>query len=650
MNYYLIIILAFFVSIRSYAKELILTSPGGNIKVLINDQEGISFNVLYNSQYIFSASDISLILKDPPQKELAAHIKKFRKFSVSGEISPVISEKFKSITDHYNEMEINLSNGYIFIIRAYNNGVAYRFRTRLNEQVTVRRENLKLHFSAGDSAWFQQSPTFRSPYEGPYHHSSVSDMPEHKMFSLPVYIHKNNGIKIILLESDLTDYPGLWFSRGEGITLNADFAPHPALNATLAGKDKSINGEEKLIAITNGNRNYPWRIFAIAENDAQLLTNQLVYILADTCRIKDTQWIKPGKVILDWWAKRNIYDIDFKAGINTETAKYFIDFASESGIEYFLFDYGWTNNDNILDINPDLDMNSIVRYAEEKNVMLLVWLYWSAFEKQMPEVFDMLEKWNIKGIKVDFMNRDDQEMVNFYHKAAEETARRKMIIDFHGAYKPAGLRRMYPNVLTREALLAYEYNGWTEFDSPAHHNILPYVRMVAGPMDYIPGTFNNASKKYFKPVDDFPMSQGTRAHSIALMVIFESPLQMIPDAPSDYMKEKECFDFLSTIPVEWDTTVVLGAKLGEYTALARKHDDMWYIGSITNWDPRDITINLDFLDEGIYLMEYMEDGKNADNRAIDFQKKYMEVTRNNTINVHMASGGGWVSRLIRLRD
>ncbi len=642
-----IILLSLLLPIYSLSMEVELFSPDKKIKVTVHDSAGINFTVYHNSRETFMVNGISLICSGNIQVGWKPEIVKYSRRSVSDEIIPVIKEKFNVIPDCYNELEMDLGRGFEMIIRAYDNGVAYRLRTRFNGQVKVKKETMKLHFADEDSAWYQQSAAFRSPYEGPYHHKAVCDMPKDKKFSLPLYVHKNDGIKIVLLESDITDYPGWWLKKDEGSTLSSDFAPHPSSPGFLPGKSENCDDDNKFIAITNGNRSFPWRIFAIAENDAQLLVNQLVYILAGNCRLTDTDWIKPGKAILDWWARRNIFGVEFHPGINTETAKYFIDFASESGIEYFLFDYGWTNNDNIPDINRELDMEAIVRYAGQKNVMLLVWLYWDTFNKQMMEVFDMLEKWNIKGIKVDFMNRDDQEMVNFYHKASEESARRKMIIDFHGAYKPAGLRRMYPNVLTREGLLAYEYNGWSEFDSPVHHNILPYIRMVAGPMDYIPGTFNNASKKYFCPVDDFPMGQGTRAHSIALMVIFESPLQMIPDAPADYYREKECFEFLAGIPVQWDSTVILNAKLGEYTIMARRYNEVWYVGAITNWEAANFKILLDFLDEGDYYMEYLEDGKNAHNRAIDYQRKMKKVNRNSSVDIHMVSGGGWVSRIVK---
>ena len=405
----------------------------------------------------------------------------------------------------------------------------------------------------------------------------------------------------------------------------------------------------EFIAKTTGNRSFPWRIFAISANDAGLISNTLVYQLAKPTQIDDVSWIKPGVVTFDWWGRRNIYGADFKSGVNTATALYFIDFAAEFGFEYFLFDDGWSAEDDLFAVNPDLDMEEVMEYAREKKVKIMLWVIWNTFKKQKQEAWEQFEKWGISGIKFDFMNRDDQRMVQFYHEVAKEAAKRKMVIDFHGAYKPAGLRRMYPNVLTREALIEFEYNGWTKYDTPEHHNLLPYIRMVAGPMDYIPFTTHNAQKNNHRPVGDMPMGQGTRAHSMALFVILESPMQMLPDSPSDYYRERECTEFISKLPVEWDDLKVLHGKIGEYTALARKNGENWYIGAITNWDEREMNIPLDFLDDGEYQLEYIEDGINADTRAIDYRKKTRTVTKKEIININLAPGGGWVARLIKIK-
>jgi alpha-glucosidase len=333
--------------------------------------------------------------------------------------------------------------------------------------------------------------------------------------------------------------------------------------------------------------------------------------------------------------------------MNTATAKYFIDFCSDFGFEYFLFDDSWSKQDDLLAVHPDLNMEEVMDYAKEKEVKIMVWAIWNTFMKQEEEAWKQFEKWEISGIKFDFMNRDDQKMVQFYHHVAREAAKRKMVLDFHGAYKPTGLRRAYPNVLTREALIEFEYNGWTNHDTPKHHNLLPYIRMVTGPMDYIPFTTHNSTRKNFRPVGDMPMGMGTRAHSMALFVILESPMQMLPDSPSDYYRERECTEFISAIPTEWDDLKVLEAKVGEHTVLARKNGEHWYIGAITNWDKKSFNISFNFLDDGEYLMEYIEDGINADTRAIDYKKKSREISKEDSITINLAPGGGWIAKLIK---
>lgn len=631
-----------------FAKEYSLTSPDRKIELTVNDSNGIGFILRLNSFIIFSAEGISMEILNRPATEFHK-IKEAIFSSHSGMIRPEIREKSALVPDLYNALDCKLSDQVSIVFRAYNNGVAYRINAEFDGRVTVKLESLSLLLAPNDSVWYQDSDTFSSAYETPYQHKLISDIPEKKLLCLPLLVQKPDGSTIGILESALTDYPGMWLKKDGAMSLKACFSPVP-----LKEKNEgSVYGWGKVaetadyMAVTSGKREFPWRIFAIAEKDKDLITNQLAYVLADSCRLQDTGWIKPGKVIFDWWARHNIYGVDFKAGINTATARYFIDFCAENGFEYFLFDDGWTNNKNILEYNKDLDMEEISAYADTKNVGLMVWLMWSTFEKQMDEVFDMLEKWKVKGIKVDFMNRDDQKMVNFYHRVAAEASKRNMIVDFHGAYKPSGLRRMYPNVLTREALIEFEYNGWTEYDTPQHHNLLPYIRMLAGPMDYIPGTMNNATRANFRPVGNNPMGQGTRAHFIALCVILESPLMMLPDSPSDYNREKECTGFISKIPVEWDEIRVLGAELGEYTIIARRNGEEWYMGAITDWSPRDFILNFSFLGEGNYKMEYIEDGLNADIRAEDFKKQVATVDNTTLKNIHLAPGGGWVARIFK---
>ena len=611
----------------SFGMEFTVFSPDNNTEVVISSDLSIGITAHFQSRELIKLEDISIEIEG---KDFSTGIDKIRKAetnSISRKIYPPIKEKHSVINDEFNELILRFRSDYIFILRVYNEGIAYRFQTFFRDSLIVIRENFSMQIGERDSLYFQKSATFNSSYETPYQFKAIKDITPEGYCCLPTLVRKPNGMNVLIMESNLVDYPGLWLKSDGKSLLRSAHAGYPA---ALKYEGRSyghgqVKTHENYIARTYGSRSFPWRIFAISENDAGLISNSLVYQLARPSKIEEMSWIKPGVVTFDWWGRRNIYGTDFKSGINTETAKYFIDFAAEFGFEYYLFDDGWSKQGDLSSINPDLDMEEVMAYANEKDVKIMLWVIWNTFLKQEKMAWDQFEKWGISGIKFDFM----------------------MVIDFHGAYKPAGLRRMYPNVLTREALIEFEYNGWTEHDTPEHHNLLPYIRMVAGPGDYIPFTTHNATKKNFRTVGDMPMGMGTRAHSMALFVIMQSPMQMLPDSPSDYYREQECTEFISKIPVEWDDLKVLHAKIREHTVLARKNGDNWYLGAITDWNPKEFEIVFDFIDDGQYQMEFIEDGINADTRAIDYMKRTRIITKGESIQIKLAPGGGWVARLIK---
>jgi alpha-glucosidase len=453
---------------------------------------------------------------------------------------------------------------------------------------------------------------------------------------------------VVITEADIAEYPGLWLNHSSGPQLDAVFPGYPLAlldegKTYTRGKVTSYAAE---IARTHGTREYPWRIFVVARSDAELLMNSMVYLLGRPNRIGDVAWVKPGVVTLDWWGRRNLFGVDFQGGVNTATARYMIDFAAHYGVEYFLLDEGWTKPDDLLVVHPDLNLEEVVVYARAKGIRVLLWAVWSTLERQWDEAFARFSRWGISGIKVDFMNRDDQAMVGFYHRVAEETARRKLLAIFHGAYKPDGLRRAYPNVITREGVLEFEQNAVNLDDSPEHHTLLPFIRGVAGPMDYLPGTIRNAQKHEFRMTPDRPMGQGTRAHTMALCVVLESPIRMLPDAPPDYYRENECTRFMVDIPVEWDELRVLEAKVGDSIALARRRGDDWYVAALTDWEPREMTLDLSFLaGDRVYSLTSFGDGKNAARRATDFVRTVSTVRSTDRLPIRLAPGGGWVARL-----
>jgi alpha-glucosidase len=394
------------------------------------------------------------------------------------------------------------------------------------------------------------------------------------------------------------------------------------------------------MAKTIGQRTFPWRVMVITENDGDLIASQMIFKLSRPSQLKDVSWIKPGKVAWDWWNANNIYGVDFESGVNTETYKYYIDFAARYGIEYIILDEGWYELGDLTRINPDINMDELLAYGRDKNVGIILWVVWKTLWDQMDTAMAMFESWGVKGIKVDFMQRDDQWMVNYYWKIAEEAAERHLLVDFHGSYKPAGLHRAWPNVLTREGVRGLEWSKWSDGASPENALTIPFIRMLAGPLDYTPGAMINATKAQFKPVFDKPMSQGTRCHQLAMYVVFESPLQMLSDAPSNYYKEAECMKFLGPVPTVWDETVVLDAKVGDYVIIARRNGANWFLGAMADWTARDIEIDLSFLSDKDYLAKIYTDGVNAERYAEDFMVGSDRVSKDEKITVHLAPGGG----------
>lgn len=648
MKKILLLISFLFLGVSVYPQKYGLTSPDGKLTAGIEIDNGIYVALLKGRNTVIRLGNISLENSYVPEMNPGFRVQKIQERSVNETVSPEIREKEAAYINSYNELEIRFRGNYVVTFRLFNEGLAYRFAISGKDSLRIVKENLDLYFEAGDSLRFQSSETFNSAYETPYEHLRVQDIKTGRLISMPMLVEKTNGTFLMVTESDIYDYPGLWFHGTGQSKLTAVNPPYPKSLTNTGSTYVRDQVAESLnyIAWVKGSRTFPWRIFAVAEKEEDLIENNMVYLLASPCALKDISWIKPGVVMFDWWGKHNIYGVDFKSGVNTETAKYFIDFCAENGFRYFLFDDGWSAKDSLLQVVPGLNMEEVTAYAKSKGVDIMLWMVWHTLEKQWDEAFSQFELWGIKGIKVDFMNRDDQPMVMFYERVAREAAERKMIVDFHGAYKPCGLSRKYPNVLTREALIEFEYNGWTSLDDPVHHNLLPYIRMFTGAMDYIPATMRNSTKENFRAVGDYPMGQGTRAHAMALFVILSSPLTMLPDSPSDYNREKECTDFIRLIPVVWDETKLLEGKLAEYTVIARRSGSEWFVGAITDWNERVIDIKTDFLQEGRYRLEAIQDGINAGLRAEDYKRIETEFRAGDVLELNLASGGGWVARIV----
>lgn len=523
------------------AKEVKLASPNKVLHAEVSIDEHVSIRVLQNKDVLFAVRNIYLNTDQGYIPEKSSKVRSVKTKAVDRMVVPEIKEKRSVIAERYNELSFLFADKTKLEIRLYDEGMAYRMLTNRKGELTIFDEAADFVFAPSSTVFFQQDSNMNSDYEAPYVEQKIQDIKQGVTGNYPALVKIPSGTNILLLESDLQDYPCLWLEKGSQ-NLNAHFWNYPkTYNVNGNSKNRrQIVACEDYIAKTSGKRTFPWRVFAVAQEDKDLMDNQLVYLLAPECQIEDPSWIKPGWVTFDWWARRGLYNVDFKAGINTATAKYMIDFAADFGIRYFLFDDGWTYKEDLTKTIAGLDMKEVVDYATSKGVDVMLWVTYDLFDNQMDAALAQFSEWGIKGLKIDFINRSDQEASNFYWKAAKKAAEYKMVLDFHGAYRPDGLRRAYPNVLTREALVEFEQNGGTYKDNPDNRLMLPFIRNVAGPMDYIPGTMNNATKGSFRFNHDTPMGQGTRAHFMAMAVIAESPMQMLPDPQSDYYREAEC--------------------------------------------------------------------------------------------------------------
>ncbi len=627
------------------AKEYKLNSPGGesSIEVTIDKSLGISAKIYFLDEEMVTLGPIGLDVAGYDVLGEDPNVRKVNYREVNGTIYPVVAEKRSEIIEQFKEMEIIFREPFSLIFRVYDDGIAYRLKTDIQGEIKIINEISGFQFPKDEKVFFPTDVSFFTHSERSYEYLDISEITPEKFASTPFLVSREDGISVLITESDLEDYPGIYVYGNDNQPLRLDVKfPHYVLKEKL-GRDRDVKPVEvaDFIAKTNGARFFPWRVVAFAKEDKDILGNDIVFRLAPDCRIDDTSWIKPGKVSWDWWNASNNSGVSFRSGVNTETYKYNIDFAADYGLEYIILDEGWSTPSDLFEINPEVDVPEICRYAQDKGVGVILWVLWNALDKDLEKALDQFQAWGVKGIKVDFMQRDDQWMVNYYWKVSKAAAQRHMLVDFHGAYKPSGLRRAYPNMITREGLKGLEHNKWSEDITPGHDCTIPFIRQFAGPMDYTPGAMRNAEKANFHPAFTRPMSQGTRAHQLALYVVFESPLQMLADVPSYYYKEQLSMEFLSIVPTVWDETIPLFGKVGDYLGLARRSGSDWYIGAITNWDTRDFEIDLSFLPPGQYELTQYKDGINADRHAEDLAKEETRVDSGDKVNIHLAPGGGW---------
>ena len=632
------------VGLSAAPKTYELASPDGGLRVSISAGDGISYTLTSGEDVLLENSAIGMFTTDG---------------QVFGGVQPV-SKAVRKTDAEYNEITLKFKK-FSVVFRAYDEGMAYRFISNLKTPFKVEQEMARFAFPQDWNMWAayvaQHTETlesqFYNSFENRYSYTPLTEWNKDRLAFLPLMVDGPSGKKILITESDLMNYPGMYlYNYDGGQVLSGKFAPYPA-EVKQGGHNNlqmEVQSREGYIAQCEGVTTFPWRVVAVSENDVDMVTNNLVYKLATPADpATDWSWVKPGKVAWDWWNDWNIRGVDFKSGINNDTYKYYIDFASKNGIEYVILDEGWSVNGaaDLFQVVPEIDLEMLVKYATERNVGLILWAGYWAFDRDMEKVCEHYSKMGIKGFKIDFMDRDDQYMVDFHRRAAETTAKYRMMADFHGTYKPTGLHRTYPNVVNYEGVHGLEQMKWSDVtvDQVTYDVTVPYIRMVAGPMDYTQGAMRNASRGNYRPVNSEPMSQGTRCRQLAEYVVFYSPLNMLCDSPSNYMKEVECTEFIAAVPEVWDESRGLAGKVGEYIAMARRSGSDWYVGAMTDWSAREMTLDLSFLPEGSYQVELYRDGANADRAASDYRKEIVDLPSDRKINIKMAPGGGWVAKI-----
>ncbi len=648
MKHLFLILLVTILSLTVSSKDIVLYSPDHNIQVTVSTGQDIKWSVSFNGEPVLMPSRLALNLGNGMQPGVQPVVQNTKTRTVNGTIEAVVAVKSRLIAENFNEVRLNCKGNFAVVFRAYNDGVAYRFETSIADSIVVNHETVEYNFTGNNRViWpLETDPSYQSHFESLYKDSVIAAFPSSQHAALPFLTQTARGTNLLISESDLHDYPNMFLYGTGGNSVTAQYPKVILESARRGDRGIRISKLADYIAKTAGTRTFPWRSIAIAKDDKGLLETNLTYKLAPASVLTGTEWIKPGKVAWDWWNANNIYNVPFRAGLNTETYKYYVDFASRFGLDYIILDEGWTLSTlDLMHPNKDIDIQELVRYATSKKVGVILWVLWNALDDHMDAVLDQYASWGAKGIKVDFMARADQYMVNFYERAAIATAKRRMLIDFHGAFKPVGLNRKYPNVINYEGVRGLENDKWSTEITPTHDVTLLFTRMAAGPMDYTPGAMHNANRKNYNAVFSEPMSQGTRAHQVSMYVLYDAPLQMLADNPSNYLADTACTAFIAQMPTVWDTTIALDAKVGQYAVVAKKHGNKWYIGGMTDWNARDLQVSLNFLGSKKYSMSVLKDGINADDHAADYALETKQVTGSQTITVSMRKGGGWCAVL-----
>lgn len=644
------------------AKDYRLASPDGRTLVTVSAGTTLTWQVSRDGCTVLTPSEMALTIEEGGNTfDVGSKVLSSRTGRRDIIIPTPIYHK-SAVHDLCNTLTLKLSDGFAVEFRAYCSGVAYRFSTTRKGDLTVRDETAEFNID-GDRDLFvpyvndcRAGERWCYSFESYYDEVPFSQTVPDSLATIPLLVSLDGGRKAAIMEAGAEDYPGMFLKRSPSgnMGFTAEFAPYP-LETALFRENIIPTRRADYIARTSGERTFPWRVVVISDRDADLADCDLAMILAPECRLEDTSWIRPGKASWEWWSGIHISGVDFEAGVNTATYKYFVDFSAANGLEYVVIDAGWSGR-SLMEVRSGLDLQEVVDYASSKGVGIILWALWSSALEQAPEVFPHYARMGVRGFKVDYIDSDDQETVRKMFEMAALAAENRLVLDFHGAKPAGGLHRAYPNVLNFEGVKGLENSRWIDLvdevpinDIPRYDVTCPFTRMLLGPMDFTPGAMDHATWEKYVGDESNPHVIGTRAHHMAMFAIYEAPLQMLADSPTKFMREQECTDFIAKVPVTYDRTAVLDGRVGEYLIMAREKDGVWYLGALTDRASRDIVIDLCFLGEGDFTADIFADGINADRCQEDYKHTSVRVTSSDRLKVHLAEAGGWTARIERER-
>ncbi len=619
-----------------FGQSYTLKSPNGILVANIDLKDRLTYSLSCNGNAIVEASGIAMRTSAFAESDFLG--KHTATFNSKNQAVKLLWGTTKEIDENFNQLKLNYSNGLSVEFRCYNEGFAWRVVSAFDREVIVYNETSEFNIPNSATVYFPEVKGFLTPFEVNYLPKSMQTIADGTLGLTPFMYKTPSGELVVISESNLFEYPGMFIRKDAGNSVKAVFPLYPKKEKQeLPGRlhlvkwpqisRMVVKKTENYIAKSNGNRSYPWRVVMVAQNDAEILQNSLVYLLADEPKM-DYGWVKPGKVVWDWYHNWNLQGVEFKPGINTQTYKYMVDFAANNGIEYINIDDGWAKLWDFKKVNPNLNLKEVIDYANSKGVKVFIWAMWNTIDKDFTANLDMFSKLGVAGIKVDFFDRADQRIVDFVNKLADECAKRNLLLNLHGMYKPTGINRTFPNIVNIEGVLGLEYNKFSDKCTPVHNLTIPFVRNVVGPMDYTPGSMRHVTPEQFVKSWENPHSMTTRAQQMAMYIVYHGGVQMLADSPTLYQKDSIAQNFLSGVPVTWDKTIALEGKVGESIAVARKHGDKWYIGCMTANHEHDFNLNLNLLDDREYKMTIIAEG-NSDDELVLSSKRIGKNDRQN---------------------